>query len=330
MFLVFLALETVKAAAMSLVPVSIHVNGLRAHIVYHLIHRSAQLKVVLSVLSVAGITTCLVLPGGEGTQLCKSGLFLRLAVGAFHHDFTWAVLAWVRYVKVVRQDLWATADLALWRRRAEAAVWAAVTFVLVGVVPIRVGLALIADPGVDVVGLRVMALVMVSVTLLAWVACLVPYLLLLKHVGMVRSADGGGSRDDVDSREETIYGIYNPSQLQNLQNQLHPQQYNQHQHHIPTAWAALPVGPVNSNEQDDMQKVLSTSLTSLVVFFLLGIPKVSIHLYMMYGLSCEDKFPRLRHLDIFIAIKTVEGVLDCVFELYNCRNILTDMIKSYA
>ena len=239
----------------------------------------------------------------------------RLFLGTLFHNITWALVAWARYVKVVKNGVWANLNLDLWCKRLVVTAWA-----LLGLSIVLPSIYLVVlshkygsyNPNsTSKSEIRDYTLIPVIFPLISsspWLLTLIPYVLMLYHV--LKKKQSSVNPQEPESREETIFGIYDPNVLP-----------------IPQAWIEQANNSTLQSEEQDHGKILSTSATSFIVFFLLGLPKVFMPAYFAYGGMMIENFPQLWHFDITFYIKIAEDELNMLFTLYNCRNLIKDAIS---
>ena len=315
MLLIILVSEAFKIACSPVLIMAIRTEGVQQHIVYKLIHDSLVFTLALSLCWFLVFVSALAAHGFDSEAslfIWKTVLGQRLFYGTLHHNISWAIVAWARYTKVMRHDLWMGADLVVWRKRLVALAWTSlvlaiflpVTFLLI--VSVTYGSY---DPNSsstdEVRTYTIVPIIFPLVSSSPWIITLIPYILMVRHV-LKRQNSVGQEERSTSSREETVFGIYNPHALPV------PQQ----------AWAEPVNIPVPQSEEQDHGKILSTSITSLLVFFILGLPKILMPAYFVYGGLTLENFPQYWHFDVTFYIKISEDVLNTLFVVFNCRNLV--------
>ena len=316
------AFELGKIAVSSLTVAAIRYEGLQHHISYQLIHNSLAVNVVSGAAAVLLPALGLVLPPLAPLTVFakwKSLLLFRLIVAILYHDIVWAFLAWIKYVKVVRQEVWAAADLDAWRRRAVAHSWSGMVVCALLLLVTRVSISLsygtfdiLTHPGVRHEALIFLTSVGASLLFTPWAFTLPPYLLMLCHARK-KVSQVNVQQPQEEEEDDEIFGIYNP-----------------HAHPNPAgAWAVPVNGPAaNYREEDDSARVLRMSVASLVLFAVSGVFKIVFPVFCAYGLLVDPDFPEERHVVASVVIKATEDVLDLIYVVHNCKKLLMKMVKS--
>ena len=248
-----------------------------------------------------------------------SAIYLSIAISTLvlilYNDVVWAIIAWIRYTKVVRQDLWHSMDMAVWRRKSVTFIYIVFAFLAFVSITIRISYILMAG-SLDIAEIYksntslflVIPFFFVGIFLVPWVLTLVPYILMVWHV-----------RNNVVSTANSHAHAQHPPPSVFVINE-HGQQMD-----IREAWVeGTGANQGHTGEEVDKVKVMSVSLTSMAALGTLGVSKIVFPcLFIGRVLISDDQTTKLPSLELGLSIKVGEDLFGVLFSLFNCRNLIS-------
>ena len=312
-----LAGEILKLVLSPIILLSIRSEGVKGHVSFNIIYSSIAFNIVLSSLWALAQFVAYFTPklSSHYEDLWKGTTLINLMLNVYYHDIVWVLVAWIRYTKVVRRDVWETIDMDLWRRRMFLLSWGVLAFILGSLSALKsIELSLngtgemTSEEIKEPVSFALLLMAFMFYGVAPWVLTLVPYMLILRFIR--EQSQNNASSNSEQSAGEEIFGIDNP-QLQN----------------VPHAWEGNHV-PINS-EESEKDRVFSTSLISIVVFFLIGLSKVCVPGLWIYGFFFTEHYSNHEDITVSIIVSTVGDLLNLIFVFYNCRNLVANMVSEF-
>ena len=186
-----LSAHVFKVTASPIILYSIRSEGVRNHVSFSLIYQSLMFNLVLSGLWTLAQLVAFFMPSVyiHYEEFWTGSTLIIIMLSVYYHDIVWAIVAWIRYVKVVRKDIWETVDMDLWRRRTTVSSWATLAFITLSLTVLSVVQTIFNGPGEvsnddikEPISMALLPMLFVFYGVLPWVITLVPYLLILRHL----------------------------------------------------------------------------------------------------------------------------------------------------
>ena len=146
---------------------------------------------------------------------------------------------------------------------------------------------------------------------LVWLVILLPYVIMMCKSKREMAAENSAAAEATQEAQEPVYRIYNPA--------------------VPGAVEAwLPEAassPVNVSEEEDHQKVFTSSAKSLAVLFFLGLLKLGSIGFAFIAIYWKLFSDFILLMDIVLAAQGIEALLNSLFIMRTCKKLVSKTVE---